>query len=95
MGEIKKGQCVLYESPLSEWKRDLNRFSLALLSFRSEKESIQSSLPHGEAPTLQPLLPLRVLMYLARSSFLLCYAESPAGFALVCECYLFYSLLNG
>jgi hypothetical protein len=41
------------------------------------------------------LLPLRVLMYLARSSFLLCYAESPAGFALVCECYLFYSLLNG
>lgn len=23
MGEIKKGQCVLYESPLSEWKRDV------------------------------------------------------------------------
>lgn len=73
------------------------RLESVLFSFHLgvKKESIQSSLPHGAAPTLQVLLPLLVLMYWARPSFLLCYEESPAGFALVCECYLFYSLLNG
>lgn len=85
MGEIKKGQCVLYELFLN---RKEIWIGLVSLSFKSEKESIQSSLPHGEAPTLQPLLPLLALMYWARPSFLLCYEESPAGFALVCESYL-------